>query len=107
MAGRLTLIPTPLDEAAALEASAWAVLRHAAQDEHTLILAEESRPARRRWLNWGLPREAIKRFVNFNEHTAAAQTPLVLQALQKGQDAVLFSDTGMPAFCDPGTELVA
>ena len=107
MAGTLTLIPTPLDDDAPLEARALAALQQAAQNSNTLILAEESRPARRRWLNWGLPREAIERFINFNEHTAAKQTPLVLAALKQGQDAVLFSDTGMPAFCDPGTELVA
>ena len=107
MTGILTLIPTPLDDDAQLEPSALAALAQAAADERTLILAEESRPARRRWLNWGLPREAIKRFINFNEHTSTQQTPLILAALQKGQNAVLFSDTGMPAFCDPGTALVA
>ena len=101
MAATLTLIPTPLSENAPLEASALAALQQAAQDAQALILVEESRPAWRRWLQWGLPRAAISRFINFNEHTSATQTPQVLQALQQGHNAVLFSDTGMPAFCDP------
>ena len=107
MAGQLTLIPTPLDDNAPLEKSAWQALQQAAADPQTLILAEESRPARRRWIQWGLPREAVERFINFNEHTARQETPRIRQALRQGQNAVLFSDTGMPAFCDPGTELVA
>ena len=107
MGACLTLIPTPLAEDAPLGPSARAALAAAAADPQTLILVEESRPAWRRWLRWGLPREAIERFINFNEHTALAQTPQVLAALEKGQAAVLFSDAGMPAFCDPGTTLIA
>ncbi len=106
MSGTLILVPTPLQEELPLEPVALERLRAASADPATLLLVEELKVARQRWLRWGLPRESIERFVAFNEHTAAEQTPIVLQALKAGSSAVLMSDGGLPAFCDPGEGLV-
>ena len=82
------------------------MLQRAADDPHCLLLVEELKVARGRWLRWGLPREAIERFQAFNEHTHTQLEPEILAKLKTGSSAVLMSDGGMPAFCDPGQQLV-
>jgi 16S rRNA (cytidine1402-2'-O)-methyltransferase len=57
-------------------------------------------------LKWGLPRESIERFIVFNEHTQDKLFPEIIQELKKGKNAILMSDGGLPAFCDPGQTLV-
>lgn len=106
MTGQLILIPTPLKENLALEPVALALLQEIAADPHALILVEELKVARQRWLKWGLPRESIERFMAFNEHTFEAQEKDILAKLKSGARAVLMSDGGLPAFCDPGQALV-
>jgi 16S rRNA (cytidine1402-2'-O)-methyltransferase len=103
----LILIPTPIAEDLPLEPVALEVLRTAATDPRTLLLVEELKVARTRWLRWGLPRESIASFIEFNEHTAKKENNEVIPALHAGKRAVLMSDGGLPAFCDPGTELVS
>ncbi len=102
----LILIPTPIAEDLPLEPVALALLQEVATDPMALILVEERKVARTRWLRWGLPRESIASFVEFNEHTAEESNEVVLSALRSGKRAVLMSDGGLPAFCDPGTGLV-
>lgn len=106
MTGKLVLIPTPLDEALPLEAVAHALLLKECMNDNTLLLVEEHKVARQRWLKWGLPREAIERFVLFNEHTQEEVRASVLSDLQSGKTTYLMSDGGLPAFCDPGQKLV-
>lgn len=106
MSGALTLIPTPLNVELPLEPVALALLHEVAADPAALILVEELKVARQRWLRWGLPREAIERFVAFNEHSYEEQGKLLLPQLKRGARAVLMSDGGLPAFCDPGKDLV-
>ncbi len=106
MSATLTLIPTPLKEELPLSAATLAILQQAAADPHTMILVEELKVARGRWLRWGLPRETIERFVAFNEHTHSALEKQVVQELKAGKSAVLMSDGGLPAFCDPGQGLI-
>lgn len=106
MNSRLVLIPTPLDESLPLEATALELLKSRCLDEGVLLLVEEHKVARQRWLKWGLPREAIERFVLFNEHTQENLRPEIIQKLKSGKAAFLMSDGGMPAFCDPGQKLV-
>jgi 16S rRNA (cytidine1402-2'-O)-methyltransferase len=102
----LTLIPTPLQDDLPLESVALKLLLENGLRENTLLLVEEHKVARQRWLKWGLPREAIERFVLFNEHTQRNELPEVLKKLKNGMEVYLLSDCGLPAFCDPGQLLV-
>lgn len=103
----LILIPTPIDDESPLEPIARELLLKHALEENSIVLVEEHKTCRRRWLNWGLPREAIEKFVLYNEHTRNELNPKIISMLQLGKVAFLMSDCGLPAFCDPGTSLVA
>lgn len=101
--GKLILIPTPIDEQSSLGKEAFELLLNCKDED--LILIEEAKVARKRWLNWGLPREAISRFFEFNEHNQKELSP-ILEKLKQGHNVFLMSDGGLPAFCDPGQLLV-
>jgi len=106
----LILIPTPIEESLPLEPVALELLKEVAADPKSLILVEELKVARTRWLRWGLPRETIPRFIAFNEHTegktGTIPIPELVSKIKSGGRAVLMSDGGLPAFCDPGMKLV-
>ncbi len=103
---KLILVPTPIDDESPLEPMALEKLRLATTDINSIIAVEDAKPGRRRWLHWGLPREAIESFVLYNEHTRSEQLPILLEELKNGKNVYLMSDGGLPAFCDPGQELV-
>jgi 16S rRNA (cytidine1402-2'-O)-methyltransferase len=104
--GELVLVPTPIQENHPLESVARERLLSEAMKENVVICVEEHKVGRQRWLKWGLPREAIEKFVLFNEHTQKKiQGDLVLE-LKSGKTIYLLSDCGLPAFCDPGQLLV-
>jgi 16S rRNA (cytidine1402-2'-O)-methyltransferase len=103
---KLVLIPTPLDEALPLETVALDLLKGHCLQDGVLLLVEEHKVARQRWIKWGLPREAIERFILFNEHTQDSLRTEIIAKLKNGMTAFLMSDGGMPAFCDPGQKLV-
>lgn len=107
--GTLTLIPTPLAESGVLEPQAFALLNHAAtvEKENSVLVIEDLKPGRRRWLQFGLPRESVESFVLYNEHTANVVAKELLNQLLSGKNVFLMSDGGLPAFYDPGVELVA
>lgn len=104
--GKLVLIPTPLDHEIPLESVAHNLLNQSCLKEQTILLIEEHKVARQRWIQWGLPREAIEKFLIFNEHTFESAEPEIITRLKEGKTAYLISDTGLPAFCDPGQTLV-
>jgi 16S rRNA (cytidine1402-2'-O)-methyltransferase len=104
--GSLVLIPTPIHDPLPLEPEALGLLQKIALDPQWILLVEELKTARTRWLAWGLPREAIPRFVTLNEHDHAESGKKVLESLKKGGSAVMISDCGLPAFCDPGRFLI-
>lgn len=106
--GTLTLIPTPLSENGELEPVAHRRLTHAAtfESENSIFVIEDLKPGRRRWLQFKLPREAVEHFVLYNEHTAPIVARELLSELQSGKNVFLMSDGGLPAFYDPGVELV-
>jgi 16S rRNA (cytidine1402-2'-O)-methyltransferase len=106
--GTLTLIPTPLSELGELEPVAFSILNTAATEdsENSIFVIEDLKPGRRRWLGFKLPRETIEHFVLYNEHTAATVSKELLSKLQQGKNVFLMSDGGLPAFYDPGVELV-
>lgn len=108
MKGKLTLIPTPIDEYSKLNVESFALLNEAIQTDkdNSIFVVEDIKPGRKRWLNFGLPREAIENFWTLNEHTFKEVTPKLIQELIIGKNVFLMSDGGLPAFCDPGKELV-
>jgi 16S rRNA (cytidine1402-2'-O)-methyltransferase len=105
MSGILTLVPTPIDEESPLCSIATAKLMNAVENS-SLILVEEAKAGRRRWLKYGLPREAIDKFILYNEHTYNEAATETIKALKEGRNAFLMSDCGLPAFCDPGRSLI-
>lgn len=110
--GKLTLIPTPISETGPLEPVAFEILNQAAKEAITeaspksIFVIEDLKPGRRRWLSFGLPRESVDHFVLYNEHTRDEATKNLLMALKEGKNVYLMSDGGLPAFYDPGVELV-
>ena len=102
----LTLVPTPIAEAIPLEAFACALLKAECLLPDVAILVEEHKTARIRWIEWGLPREAIERFQLLNEHTEESKIQQIIHSMKSGMRFYLLSDTGLPAFCDPGQKLV-
>ncbi|OFZ47287.1 MAG: hypothetical protein A2404_14900 [Bdellovibrionales bacterium RIFOXYC1_FULL_39_130] len=109
MAGKLTLIPTPIDEETPLDSAARTLLLSAFEKERekSIFAIEDIRPGRRRWLRFGLPREAVDNLVQYNEHTREKESGRLIELMQQGMNVYLMSDGGLPAFCDPGQELVA
>lgn len=107
--GTLTLIPTPLSETGVLEPVAFNLLTEAATTGRadSVFVIEDLKPGRRRWLSFKLPRDVVEDFVLYNEHTAKTAAPLLLEKLKSGLNVYLMSDGGLPAFYDPGVELVA
>jgi len=105
MLGKLILVPTPIDEETPLESVARERLLKAC-DENAVFVIEDLKPGRRRWLRYGLPREQVEQFVLYNEHTRDEAIEHLLSELKRGRDVYLMSDAGLPAFCDPGQQLV-
>jgi len=109
MKGRLTLIPTPLSESGVLEPKALELLLSASSEENresSIFVIEDLKPGRKRWLEFGLPRSCVEHFVCYNEHTADKVSKELLEKLKQGFNVYLMSDGGLPAFYDPGVELV-
>lgn len=103
--GILTLIPTSVTEAGELTEGLLNTLKEALR-EGAGICIEDEKPGRRRWLSWGLPREAIEDFITYNEHTRNDLDSEIVDQLKKGRDFFLLSDGGTPGFCDPGRSLI-
>lgn len=103
---QLILVPTPIQEDLPLEPIAKERLLEDCLKENVLILVEEHKIGRQRWLKWGLPREAIEKFILFNEHTQDKVQADIIKEIKSGKIAYLLSDCGLPAFCDPGQHLV-
>lgn len=102
----LILVPTPISDELPLEQVALELLKEDALKEDVVLLVEEHKVARQRWLRWGLPREAIEKFQLYNEHTSEKMKNEVLKLLKEKKKVYLMSDCGLPAFCDPGQNLV-
>src|SRR3989338_10731043 len=103
---KLILVPTPIDSDSGLEPKTFSLLQENALLENSVLLVEEIKEGRRRWLSYGLPREAIDKMIEFNEHTIIEQTPFIQEELKSGKTVYLMSDCGTPAWMDPGQDLV-
>lgn len=108
MSAKLILVPTPIDEQNPLEGVAHALLLKAATQERekSIFVIEDLKPGRKRWLSWKLPRDIVEDFVLFNEHTAQDLAQKLVAEVKSGKNVYLMSDGGLPAFCDPGQNLV-
>jgi 16S rRNA (cytidine1402-2'-O)-methyltransferase len=104
--GILTLIPTPIDDEGLIDSRSLNLLTEAQKDVNSLFVIEDLKPGRRRWLSWGLDRARVESFILYNEHTKVAVVPELIQKLKEGFNIYLMSDGGLPAFCDPGKDLV-
>ncbi len=104
--GFLTLIATPISDEGQIHHQTKELLVEACLNENTIFVIEEVKVCRRRWLKWGLPRDKVEEFVLLNEHNYSEQTKGLIQELKSGKNVYLMSDCGLPAFCDPGRELV-
>ncbi len=105
MNGTLYLVPTPIDDDGELVAESVARLQRGVR-AGAVFAIEDLKPGRRRWLRWKLPREVVDQFVLYNEHSREQQLEHLIATLRVGKDVYLMSDGGMPAFCDPGQQLV-
>lgn len=101
----LTIVPTPIDDYHILPEKTREILLQAVEEEQ-LILVEELKACRRRWIHYGLPREAIDNFILYNEHTRDELNDQMIAELKSGKQVYLLSDCGLPAFCDPGMSLI-
>ncbi|OFZ22473.1 MAG: hypothetical protein A2202_06715 [Bdellovibrionales bacterium RIFOXYA1_FULL_36_14] len=106
MKGKLILVPTPIDENSPLEPVAKDLIIHACNLKNSIFAVEELKSGRRRWIHFGLPRESVADLILFNEHTNKDLTFAFLEELNRSKDIYLMSDGGLPAFMDPGMELV-
>ena len=106
MKGSLILIPTPIDDRSELEPTAKAMLKEALEKKD-IICVEELKEGRRRWIRFGLDKAAIEDFVLYNEHTRDGIREDLIRSLKEGRNVYLMSDCGLPAFCDPGADLVS
>jgi 16S rRNA (cytidine1402-2'-O)-methyltransferase len=94
----LVFVPTPLGNLRDITLRALDVLREAA-----LIVAEDSRVARRLLSAYTLPGREIW---TYHEHNAATATAAILARAREELVAVV-TDAGMPGISDPGTALSA
>ncbi len=106
MSGQLILIPTPIDDENILPDDTKQFIMNALA-QGAYVLVEEEKACRRRWLRYGLPRETIDKFILFNEHTYKGLETELLKKMKSGNTLLLMSDCGLPAFCDPGKDLVS
>ena len=90
-------VPTPLGNLRDITLRALDVLREA-----TLIVAEDSRVARRLLAAYDLPGRDIW---TYHEHNAATATAAILERAREETVAVV-TDAGMPGISDPGSALV-
>jgi 16S rRNA (cytidine1402-2'-O)-methyltransferase len=94
----LVFVPTPLGNLRDITLRALDVLRDA-----TLIVAEDSRVARRLLSAYELPGREIW---TYHEHNAGSTTAAILERAREALVAVV-TDAGMPGISDPGAPLVA
>lgn len=92
----LYLVATPIGNLEDITLRALRILRHV-----SLIAAEDTRKTQRLLARYDIHTP----LTSYHEHNKIAKLPLLLDALAKG-DVALVSEAGMPGISDPGYELV-
>lgn len=72
-------------------------------EEAGLILAEDTRRARKLLSILGIK---YKKLLSFFEHNEEKKLPYILELLRNGQKIAIISDAGTPVLADPGYQLV-
>lgn len=94
--GTLYLVATPIGNLEDVTLRALRVLR-----EVPLVAAEDTRTTRILFRRYGIETP----LTSYHEHNKRAKTPVLLDALRRG-DLALVSEAGMPGVSDPGYDLV-
>ena len=98
MAGRLTLVGTPIGNLSDLSPRAVEALK-----DCDFIAAEDTRVTLGLLNHFGIK----KPLVSYYEHNKRERGEQIAARLEAGENAVLVTDAGMPAISDPGEDLVA
>lgn len=96
-AGKLYLVGTPIGNLEDMTFRAIRILK-----EVQIIAAEDTRQTRKLLTHF----EINTRLVSYHEHNKQASGPELIRLLQSGESIALVSDAGLPAICDPGSDLV-
>ena len=95
--GTLYLCPTPIGN---LEDITYRTVR--CLREADLIAAEDTRHTKQLLMAYDIDTP----LTSYHEHNKAEKGPQLIEKLQDGQMIALVSDAGMPAICDPGSDMV-
>ncbi len=93
MAGRLSIVSTPIGNLEDITLRAIRVLREAA-----LVACEDTRHTRKLLEHFGIP----ARTVSCHEHNEATRALEIVEAVRRGDRVALVSDAGTPLLSDPG-----
>ena len=96
--GRLTLVGTPIGNLSDFSPRALEALRAC-----DFIAAEDTRVTLKLLNHFGITKPLISYF----EHNKRERGEVICARLERGENAVLVTDAGMPAISDPGEDLVA
>lgn len=95
--GTLYLCPTPIGNLEDMTYRAVRCLREA-----DIVAAEDTRHTKQLFAAYGIETP----LTSYHEHNKAEKGPHLLELLQEGKMVALVSDAGMPAICDPGSDMV-
>ncbi|MCU6794880.1 16S rRNA (cytidine(1402)-2'-O)-methyltransferase [Paenibacillus sp. WQ 127069] len=95
--GKLYLVGTPIGNLEDMTFRAIRIL-----GEVQWVAAEDTRQTRKLMTHFNIP----ARLVSYHEHNKHASGPELIRLLETGDSIALVSDAGLPAICDPGSELV-
>ena len=95
--GTLYLCATPIGN---LEDITYRVVR--CLREADVVAAEDTRHTKQLLAAYGIDTP----LTSYHEHNKAEKGPQLIDLLRQGQMVALVSDAGMPAICDPGSDLV-
>ena len=98
MAGKLTLVGTPIGNLGDLSPRARRAL-----EEADFIAAEDTRVTLKLLNHFGISRQ----LVSYYQHNKERSGERILERILAGENCALVTDAGMPAVSDPGEELVA
>lgn len=93
MAGKLSIVSTPIGNLEDITLRAIRVLREA-----SVVACEDTRHTRKLLEHLGIP----ARTVSYHEHNEAPRALELLEALRRGERVALVSDAGTPLLSDPG-----
>ena len=91
--GTLYLVATPIGNLGDMSPRAVEMLKNA-----NIVAAEDTRRTLQLLNHFGIQ----NRLVRYDEHSKERQGPVLLAALQAGEDVALVSDAGFPGISDPG-----